>query len=74
MLARPSAYLTLEKPVRKPWRTSPAEAAAGVASWWDRLADRVLGSGSDALAWRLLGIVLWLITILWAYNVGLHAR
>ncbi|MGE5590979.1 MAG: hypothetical protein ACM3ZA_10240 [Bacillota bacterium] len=70
MLARPSAYLTLEKPVRKPWRTSAAEAAAGVASWWDRLADRMM---SDGLAWRVLLVVLWLITILCAYNVGLNA-
>ena len=73
MLGLPNGYLALEKPVRKPWRTSAAEAAAGVASWWGRLADWVLGSGSDALAWRLFGIALWLIAVLWAYNVGLRA-
>lgn len=74
MIERPNGYLTLVRAVRKPWHTSAAEAAAGVASWWDRLADRVLGSGSDGLAWRLLLVVLWLIMVLWAYNVGLHTR
>lgn len=69
----PNGYLTLEKRVRKPFRITPAELAAGAVDWWDRLADRVLGGGSDALAWRLLGIVVWLLSIVWAYNVGLRA-
>lgn len=70
MLGLPNDYLALVRAVRKPFRVTPAELASGVVDWWDRLADRMM---SDGLAWRVLLVVLWLITILWAYNVGLNA-
>ena len=74
MIGRPNGYLTLEKPVREPSRVMPGELTAGIVDWGARLWDLVLGSGADRLAWQLLVVVLWLLTLLAAYNTGLHAR
>ena len=74
MKSVPNGYLTLEKPVREPSRVMPAELTAGIVDWWARLWDLVLGSGADRLVWGLVAVVVWLVTLLFAYNTGLHTR
>lgn len=74
MKSVPNGYLTLEKPVREPSRVMPAELTAGIVDWWARVWDLVLGAGADRLAGGLVAVVVWLVTLLFAYNTGLHTR